>query len=261
MAYASFNKGQQERPVNNRVNEAGFNQSKALAKVYGYMFLGLLITGVVCFFASWFFSSHINELLNNGESVGGWGVALVASWIVSGLICIILSFVIPVKAAFGKSSLWFPYILFTVSMGVLLTAVLLTGIKFYIVGEAFGITTLVFGGMALIGWRSKRDLSIFGFIAMMILWSILVFSMVGIITLAFTGWNANATFWFNIGIEGAIIGVLLIVTMVDSWRIKKILTNAGDCENMYLYGAFVMYTDFIAIFLRVLYILAKLQRN
>ncbi len=261
MAYASFHG--QERPVNNAVHEPGFSAGRALAKVYGYMFLGLLITAVVCFFASWFFSSHINEVLalGNKGAANGWAVGLIATWIASAIILLVLSFVIPMKAAFGKGSLWFPYILFTICMGLLLTAVLLTGISFYVVGEAFAITTLTFGGMALIGWKSKKDLSIFGFIAMNVLFMILLISMVGVITLAFRGWNANQAFWFDMFIQGAVILVLLIVTMVDSFRIKKILEASGECSNMYLYGAFVMYTDFIAIFIRVLYILAKIQRN
>ena len=261
MAYASFKNGNKERPINKAVEDPSFNQSKALAKVYGYMFIGLLVTAVVSFFASWFFSSHINEVLEMGGSPKGWAIGLIATWAVSGLIVIILSIVIPLKAAFGKGSLWFPYILYAICMGLLLTAVLLTGISFYIIGEAFGITTLVFAGMAIIGWKSKKDLSIFGFIAMNLFFVIILISLVGVITLAFRGWNANQYFWFDIGIQAAIIGILLIVTMVDSWRIKRILMNSGECENMYLYGAFVMYTDFISVLLRVLYILARTQRN
>ena len=115
--------------------------------------------------------------------------------------------------------------------------------------------------MAMIGWRSKKDLSVFGFLAFGLLLLIFLVAIVGAITLALRGWSADQYFWFDIGIQGAVIGVLLIVTMVDSWRIKKILMNSGECENMYLYGAFVMYSDFISIFIRVLYILAKVQGN
>lgn len=261
MAYASFNgHDQKDRPVNNRVNEAGFNQTKALAKVYGYMGLGILITAVVCFFASWFFSSHINEVIDAGKSLTPWAIALISTWAVSGLICLILAFVIPVKAAFGKGSLWFPYILFTVCMGLLLTVILLSGIKFYIVGEAFGITTLLFAGMAVIGWTTKKNLAPVAFIAMALLWAILLIALIGFITFALNGWSATQAFWFDLGIQAAVIVVLLLITMVDTWRIKIILANAGECENMYLYGAFVMYSDFISILIRVILILARTRR-
>ena len=259
MAYASFK--ERERPVNNAVNEPSFNLSKALAKVYGYMFLGLLITAVVCFFVSWLFSSHINALIASGGNFDSWGIALVATWVVSGIILLVLSFVIPMKAAFGKGSLWVPYILYSICMGLLLTVVLLSGISFYVVGEAFAITTVAFGAMALIGIKSKKDLSVLGFLAMALLLLVLLVGLVGIILLAVNGWKANQVFWFDIGISAAVVGILLIVTMVDSWRIKKILLNSGDCENMCLYGAFVMYSDFISILIRVLYILSKLQRR
>lgn len=264
MAYASFNNNQKERPINNAVNEPGFNQAKALGKVYGYMGIGLLITAGICLLVSWLFSSHINEVLALGDkgAVTGWVIALISTWVVSGLAVIILSVVIPVKAAFGKGNLWIPYILFSVFMGSLLSAVLLApGIDFFVVAEALGVTTLMFAGMAIIGWTSKRDLSVWLFIAFGLMLAILLASILGVITLAFRGWSFTQAFWFDIGIQAAVILVLLIVTMVDTWRIKQILMASGQCENMYLYGAFVMYTDFISILLRVLYILARLRRN
>ena len=257
MAYASFKNGNQPRPVNKAVEDPSFNQSKALAKVYGYMFVGLLITAAVCFLASWFFSTHINEVLNIGGNITGWAIALIATWVVSAIILLVLSFVIPIKAATGKGSLWFPYVLYSTCMGLLLTVILLSGISFYIIGEAFGITTLVFGGVAIIGWKSKKDLSFLGFFSLILLFAILLVGLIGFITFALRGWNADQYFWFDFGIQIAIIGVLLIVTLVDSNRIKKILMNSGECENMYLYGAFVMYTDFISILVRVILILAR----
>ena len=264
MAYASFHNGEKERPVNNVVNEPGFNQAKALGKVYGYMGIGLLITAVVCVLVSWLFSSHINEVLALGDkgAVTGWVIALISTWAVSALGVIILSIVIPVQASFGKGNLWITYILFAIFMGALLSAVLMApGVDFYIVGEALGVTTLMFAGMAIIGWTSKKDLSIWMFIAFALLMGILLFSILGFITLMLHGWSWNQYFWFDIGIQAAVIAVLLIVTMVDTWRIKKILMASGQCENMYLYGAFVMYSDFISILIRVIYILSKFKRN
>ena len=265
MAYASFHDSNPTEP--RELTSGGLNETKAIAKIYGYMGLGLLITGLVAFFGAWLFSSQINQWLSpegfadfsKVDLAKGWSIALLASWIVSIIAILILSIVIPVKAAHG-TSLWAPYILYSFFMGVLLTAVLLAGIPFYMIGEAFGITVLAFLAMFAFGWFTKKNLSVLGYIAFFLLITILLTAIVGGITLAFAG-SFTTRFWFNIGIQGAMILVILLITAVDTWRIKKIVARAGESTNIYLFCAYVMYTDFISLLLRILYIIAKLQKR
>ena len=263
MAYASFHQDS-NNPVRQReITEGGLSQGKALAKIYGYMGIGLLITGVIAFFGAWLFSSQINKWLADGIQnvpfANAWIIGLFIAWGISFIGLLVLSFVIPMRAARSGKSLWVPYILYSVFMGILLIAVLLTGIPFWMIGEAFGITCLAFGAMFLIGWFTKKDISILGYIAMILLFTVLIASLVGVLTFIFRGMTVNQFFWFDIAIQGVMILVIMLITAVDTWRIKKIVANAGESSNIYLYCAFVMYTDFITLLLRILYIIARLQ--
>lgn len=265
MGYASFHNQEASEP--RELTSGGLSESKAIAKIYGYMGIGLLITGVIAFFGAWLFSSQINAWLGADgflvpEKISvsqTWTIILFGSWIVSFIGLLVLSFVIPIKAARGTGSLWVPYILYSVFMGILLTAVLLAGIPFWMIGEAFGITTLAFGAMFALGWFSKKDLSILAYIAMFILFAVLITAIVGTITFLVRGSTANQRFWLDMGISGAMVLVIMLITAVDTWRIKKICSKAGASTNLYLYCAYVMYTDFITLLLRILYIIARAQ--
>ena len=264
MAYASFHQDPDSNTPSkqNTLSDGGLSDSKAIAKIYGYMAIALLITGVVAFLAAWLFSTKINEWRAAGIDKGvtnPWSIGLIVTWVVSLIALLILSFVIPVRAAKGGKSLWVPYILYSVFMGLLLTAILLTGIKFYVIAEAFGVTTLGFTAMFLIGWFSKKGVPILGFVAMVLGTMILLVGMVGLFTFLFHGMTIDQFFWFDLGIEAAIIVVLMLITAVDTFRIKRIVANSGESTNIYLFCSYVMYCDFISILIRVLYILARLQ--
>lgn len=267
MAYASFHQDSQEPLRQRDLNEGGLSQGKALAKIYGYMGIGLLITAVVSFLIAWVFSLQINSILGtNGfldtskvKAASGLVYAIFGAWIVSFIAILVLSFVIPMRAARSGKSLWVPYILYCVFMGILLTAVLLAGIPFYLIGEAFGITTLAFGAMFLIGWFAKKDISAMAFVAMILLFGVIIAAIVGGITFAIRGGTADQRFWFDIAIEAVLVVVIMLITAVDTWRIKRIVANAGESENIYLYCAYVMYTDFISLLIRILYILARIM--
>ena len=262
MAYASFH---QEEPLKkNDITDGGLSQGKAIAKIYGYMGIGLLITGVIAFLMSWLFYSEITRWLNSGldkaeNMLTGWVWAILISWIVSLIGVLVLSFVIPIRVARGKGGLWAPYILYCVFMGILLTAVLLSGVQFYIIGEAFGITAVLFAGMFAIGWFSKKDLSILSYIAMALLLGILAVAITGIIMFAVGGMSLETFNWLDLGITAAMIVVILLITCVDTYRIKQIVANSGESRDIYLFCAYVMYGDFIALLIRVIYLLAKLQ--
>lgn len=266
MAYASFHDAHE--PVEPReITDGGLSQGKAIAKIYGYMGIGLLITGLVAFFSAWLFISNIAFVNAQGQivlfdNIRGWGLAVIVTWIVSLIAIIILSFVIPVRAARSGKSLWVPYVLYCIFMGFLLSAVLLTGIPFWMIGEAFGLTCLAFAGMFAIGWFAKKDISILGFIALNLLMAAL---LVGLVTaLIYVFGNVMSWFvfrWIDVGISAIMIVAIMLITAVDTYRIKQIVARGGATTNLYLFGAYVMYTDFIALLLRILYLIARLQGN
>ena len=267
MAYASFHNdpSSPNQPLKqNELSSGGLNDTKAIAKIYGYMGIGLLITGVVAFLVAWLISSQVNRLLAEGlqesiDKADGWLIGFIVAWVVSLVALLILSFVIPVRAARNGKSLWVPYVLYCVFMGVLLTAILLAGVSFYIIGEAFGITVLGFTAMFLIGWFTKKTISVFGYISMILGVGILIAGLAGLITFLVRGMTINQFFWFDLLIQLAIIVLLLLVTAIDTFRIKTIVARSGESTNIYLFCAYVMYCDFISILVRVIYVLARTQ--
>ena len=59
----------------------------------------------------------------------------------------------------------------------------------------------------------------------------------------------------------ALAVVLLIVVAADAYNIKNIIRRGQMNDNLALYCAFTMYSDFIVIFIRVLYVLALSKSN
>ena len=121
----------------------------SLAKVFGYMFIGLLITGVVAFLVAFAF---YNWLINDVETAEGgiFGIMLV-----SAVITVILSFVVNFSLRKNSiSAILIPGILYTVFIGVLLSTFVLF-LDWRLLGGAFLATSLIFGLMALVAYFSK----------------------------------------------------------------------------------------------------------
>ena len=121
--------------------------------------------------------------------------------------------------------------------------------------SAFAATALTFGGMSLVGYTTKKDLSGFGGLLFMGLIGIIIASLVNM-------------FWHN-GVMDSIItyiGVFMFVglTAYDTQRIKQMSAAAeysGDASaasKVAIMGALSLYLDFINLFL---YLLRLLGRN
>ena len=262
MPYASYGHSPERREdeyLGGSSSSPEISLGKSIAKVYGYMGIGLAITGVVAFLAAWLFSSQINFGLEKNDAffTQSWVMAYLGVVIVSFVAMLVLSFVIPVRLARGGKSIWVPYILYSVFMGFLLTAILLAGIDFYIIGEAFLITSVAFAAMFLIGWFTKANIAPLAYIAMALGMMILVAAISGIIILAFRGFTADQIFWFDMGLTGAMCVLILIITIIDTYRIRRLLENGRDSTNIHLFCAYIMYCDFISLLIRVIYILAR----
>ena len=112
--------------------------------------------------------------------------------------------------------------------------------------------------MALIGLLSKRDLSFLAIVAMGL--------GIGILVLALTNllfyFVAPVLFaWNYVLIQGLVLILVMIVTIIDTWRVKKIAERGEANENLALYCAFNLYIDFIQLFIRVVYFLLIAKRN
>lgn len=230
--------------------------SKFIGKTFLYMFVALLITiavsvGVGLLFTHLFTTSYTdNQFVGN---IGAYLVLLIASAI--GLLVVGIWF--SVSAIRGKHSLWVPFIIYSILMGALLSFFTIF-VSWDVLAISFGITTVAFGGMALIGLLSKRDLNFLAIVAMGL--------GIGILVLALTNtlfyFLAPVLFsWNYVLIQGLILLLVMIITIIDTWRVKKIAERGEANENLALYCAFNLYIDFIQLLIRVIYIVLIAKRR
>lgn len=255
MAYASYpgsgahsEKGQKQRAL---------PQGKLMARVFGYMALAVLITGAVAFGLAVLFTYGLKWTVERGNINFSNG-AVVGYFVLMGVSFVALlidSFVMQSFLATGKHSIWGPYIIYATLMGVLMSSFVMF-IDLYVLVEAFGIATISFLLMFLIGYFSKADLNPLGLVAYGALFSILLLSLFW----GLFAWLSPGSFYiWNLVFSIAICAIFMIIAAVDSYNIKKILQNGEANDNICLYCAFTMYSDFIMILIRLIYILSIIQ--
>lgn len=233
--------------------------TKFMAVVFLYMFLGLAITGLTGFlFALWLTTSYgdgAGALTDTGltillfSAIGAWIVALVDS------------FILPFAAQKSGHAPWFGYILYAVCVGIGFSLILLAGVSFALIGEAFGLTALVFLTMFLVGYFSKADLTPLAFVGIALLVGILMVSLFwGVwMWIAYANGNYGTYLLIDYGISAALIVVMMLFVAYDANRMAQIADQGMTTSNTALYCAFTLYGDFIVLFVRILYILLATQ--
>ena len=226
----------------------------SLTRIFMYMFVGLLITagisvGLGLLFRNIFAGADI-DAMNNAA------IAYLVILIVSGLSVLVLSILLNVFLYKGKS-LWVPSILYVVSMGVLLSAFTIF-VDWGVLGLAFGITAGAFGLMALIAFLSKGNLSGLAIAGLGLLIGAMLLSIVNVILYFATG-GAWSTLY--IVISFILLAAMMLITIFDMWRIKKICEKGEMSTNLELYCAFTLYVDFVYILIRIIYIILLSKRR
>lgn len=223
--------------------------SKFVGAVFGYLFLGLLITAATCFGFSYFIAARYN---NNG-TLTQEGFNIVAISAISSLVaCYIITFINSIYSMKTGKAPWVGYFLYALLMGVVFSVILLAGIPFELIGEALGITALSMLLMFVIGHFSKINWApwIMGF-ALFFLGIFLLGAFWLLIYLI----RPAAFVWLDVGISFAICAFCLVIVAFDASRIAKIAARGEGNRNLALFCAFDLYSDFIALFVRILYLL------
>ncbi len=215
------------------VNEA---QQRFMTKVFGWMTLGLGVTGVVAWYV---FSSGL--LWSIVPYI--WPIFLVELAIVFGL-------------SLGIRKMSAP-----VAMGAFLFYALLNGLTLSTIfamytmasiANVFFITTTTFGFMFVYGWTTKKDLTSMGSLAFMGLIGLIIASVVNV-------------FFHNpmMTLIISCIGVLVFVGLT-AWDAQKLKTMSAygftseEAENKTsIIGALVLYLDFINLFIYLLRLLGN----
>lgn len=223
------------------------SQAVDIAKVFLYVFIAILITAVSAFGvgATLFYSA------NGNVDVLAQNVAITA--IVSGIVLLIDMIVINLVSLRGKSSILVPGIIYAITVGVLFSGLTIF-VDWRILGMAFGITALMFLLMSLIGFLSKGNLSPLLIVAIGLILGAGIIALFNWMFVLFSGIN-GLTATLSWVVSFAIFGFIMLVTIFDLWRLKKIAEAGALQGNVALYCAFNIYVDFINVFIRVLFFL------
>ncbi|HET6891015.1 MAG TPA: Bax inhibitor-1/YccA family protein [Pyrinomonadaceae bacterium] len=204
-----------------------------LSKVYGWMFLGLLITALVAFAVA--ASPALIEmfLLNR---LMFWGLVIAQLGLVFYLSARV-DRVAPMTAAIL-------FMVYSALVGVTSSVILLVYTAASIF-SAFVVTAGMFGAMAVFGSVTKKSLAGWGQFLFMGLIGVILASIVGIF------WQ-NDAFQFVISVVGVVVFTGL--TAYDAQRLKHMAVSLPDGRvgSYAVVGALSLYLDFINLFFFIL---------
>ena len=213
-----------------------------LSRVYGWMTLALVISGVTAFLAA------TNETIIRLTIGNGFGFLILA--------VAELALVWWLTASIHKISsgaAFFAFILYSVLNGVTLSSVFLV-YKIESIFMVFFISAGMFAAMAVYGTVTKSSLSSFGKFFAMALVGIIIASLVNFLL------RSPMLDWFL-----SIITVVIFtgLTAYDAQKMLAVSRNASDDEifrKASVIGALDLYLDFINIFLAMLRLFGR-RRN
>lgn len=242
MNYNELNHRKQIGKVDEIVSSETGTFTVLMRKVYVWMTLALIITGITAFGVA--DSPDILSFIVRNQFV---------FWT---LIIAELTAVIAINGAINKLSLataTLLFILYSVINGVTM-AIIFAAYEISSVAHVFFITAGTFAVMAVVGYTTKADLTSMGKFLMMELIGLIIASMVNIFLVRSTGVDLIISY----------IGVLIFVglTVYDSWKIKMQLMETDPAEieasqKIALLGALKLYLDFVNLFLYLLRIMGK----
>lgn len=211
-----------------------------MRKVYVWMTLALVITGMTAFYVATS-PTLLTAILTNRPLF--WGLIIAE-----------LALVFGVSAAINRLSLLAAtilFILYSVINGATMSVIFLV-YEISSIATVFFITAGTFAAMALIGYTTKKDLSSVGRIMFMGLIGLVIATVVNI----FLKSPAMTRILSYIGVI-----VFVGLTAWDSQKIKKMLLLAPDADEtaqkVALLGALTLYLDFVNLFIYLLQIFGK----
>ena len=206
-----------------------------MRKVYVWMTLALLITGVTAFGVA----SSPTLLMTIMTTRG-------LMW---GLIIAELVLVFAISGAINRLSLstaTFLFIIYSVLNGTMLSSIFVI-YEPMVIAKVFFITAGTFGAMAFYGYTTKKDLTSIGKILFMALIGLIIATVVNLFL-------KSPGFDYILSYIG--VAVFIGLTAWDSQKIKQMLMTQYDmsegAQKLALLGALTLYLDFINLFLYLL---------
>ena len=200
-----------------------------MLRVYNYMGLGLVMTGLVAFIVGTTPALYVPIFSTPLK----WVVMLAPLAFV-----LFFSFRMESMSASGAQTLFWA---FCAVMGLSLASIFLvfTGTS---IARTFFVAAAMFGATSLFGYTTKRDLSQFG--------SFLIMGLIGVVIASLVNFFlASSALQFAISVIGIVVFVGL--TAWDTQSIKEQYAENFDAESkqkLAVFGAFSLYLNFINIF-------------
>jgi FtsH-binding integral membrane protein len=214
-----------------------------MLKIYNFMAIGLLVTGVFAFSTLNFppLASLMFNIGPNGEFMGTSGLGMLISFAPLGI-------AIYFFMGLGRMSVNTAQTLFWVYAAVMGMSLSYLGLVYtgQSLARTFFICASVFGAMSLYGYSTKSDLTSMG--------SFLIMGLIGLIVVSLVNIFLRSP---AIDFATSFIGIAIFMglTAWDTQKLKTIYYSSGGGEmgqKMAVMGAFTLYLDFINLFLYIL---------
>ncbi len=253
--------------------KASVSSGKFIGRTMLYVGAGLLLTFFIMFAIGITMKLIVGDALIAFEEFGdidalmadpvksgalvAYGIMLAVSAITMLVIMIVINITMFAK---GKVHL-VPYLIYASTMGVFLSSFALV-MPFWEIAAAIGITSLVFGAMALVGFLGGDKIKWFGVVGIGLLFGSILIGLAAIPIFIFIpqiyGSSAYAIYYLIMSFVTLV--AMILITAYDFWRVKKIASKGTACNDLALYCAFNLYVDFIYILIRILSILARSKK-
>ncbi len=203
-----------------------------MLKVYNFMSLGLLITGLVSYFVAQ--SPELMHLL--------YGTPL--KWVVLlaplGVVLLFSFNIASMSTGTARTVFWIYSGLMGLSLGSIF--MIYTGQS---IAQVFFITASLFAFMSLYGYTTKKDLTSMGSFMIMGVWGIII---AGLVNLFFQ----SPAMSFVISVLGVVIFTGLTAYDTQAIKDRYYESHEGDREKTAIMGALQLYLDFINLFISLL---------
>ena len=224
-----YGAGAQPNALDIRTNAQ--TQGSYLNQAFFWMFAGLLLTAAVGFFVQ--------------------GNVSAMRFVASNFLPIIIAqFVLVLAIQFGIRRIsatvaLLMFFVYAASVGFTVLAIVLYVYPGATVATAFLSASAMFGGAALYGYTTKRSLASMGGFLFMAVIGLIVASVVNFFL-------ASDTLSWIISLVGVVIFTALTAFHVQRIAKGDIATWAGSVEKAAVYGALLLYLDFVNLFLFML---------
>ena len=211
------------------------HQALFITKVYNWMALALLVTGLVAYFTA-ASPSMINAIFSS---------KLVFYGLLIGELLLVIYLTSAIKRLSQNMAITV-FMVYSILNGLTMSVIFLVYTSSSI-STTFLITAGTFGAMSLYGYYTKKDLTSIGNMAMMALIGIIIASIVNIFL-------QNEMMYWIISYLG--VAVFVGLTAYDTQKLKEIgsrgFANEEGMEKIAILGALTLYLDFINLFLFLL---------